>query len=75
MRDKSHDEALVRWAEFVKGSPREKWKLPVNVLVNSTYQKSHEFYVRLQKTEKGREILRRLKEERMKIKRYSERHK
>ena len=68
MRDKLHMEALEKWAEFVRNNPREKWKKAVNILINSAYQKSHEFYIRLEKTEKGREILRRLREERIKRK-------
>ena len=64
-RDKIHDEALVMWAEFVRTAPREKWKRPVNVLINSTYQKSHSFYVRLLESERGRKILERLRVERV----------
>ena len=65
-RDKRHDEALVRWAEFVRSNEREKWKKQVDVLINSVYQKSRDFYSRMQKTENGREILRRLREEKIK---------
>ena len=66
IRDKSHAEALEKWAEFVRSNPRWKWKRAVNLLVNATYQKSQEFYSRLEKTDKGREILARLMEERRK---------
>jgi len=66
MRDKSHMEALESWAEFVRNNPREKWKKSVNMLIDATYEKSNEFYTRLEKTEKGREILERLREERVK---------
>jgi len=68
MRDKTHDESLVKWAEFVRDNEREKWKKQVDVLINSTYQKSQEFYKRLEESEKGREILKRLKKERMRAK-------
>jgi DTW domain-containing protein YfiP len=64
MRDKSHMEAVERWAEFVRTSPREEWKKAVNVLIDATYQKADKFYKKLEETEKGREILRRLKRER-----------
>ena len=67
-RDRTHDEALVKWVEFVRTAPREKWKKQVDVLVNSVYAKSRDFHFRLQKTEKGREVLKRLREERMKNK-------
>jgi len=66
MRDKSHMEAVERWAEFVKNNPREEWKKSVNLLMNATYKKSNDFYKRLEQTEKGKKILERLKEERMK---------
>ena len=66
MRDKSHMEQVEKWAEFVKRNPREKWKKAVNILVDSVYSKSQEFYIRLEKTAKGREILKRLRAERMK---------
>lgn len=64
MRDKSHMEAVERWAEFVRNNSRVKWKKSVNLLVDATYQKADEFYKRLEKTEKGREILKRLNEDR-----------
>ncbi|MEX2017271.1 MAG: hypothetical protein WD876_02260 [Candidatus Pacearchaeota archaeon] len=65
MRDKSHMEAVERWAEFVKNNPREEWKKAINILINATYEKADEFYKKLEETEKGREILRRLEEERL----------
>ena len=68
MRDKLHMEQVERWAEFVKNSHRKEWKDAVNLLVNATYEKADEFYKRLEKTEKGRQILERLKEERLKVK-------
>lgn len=66
-RDKSHMESIERWAEFVKNNPRKEWKKAVDVLINATYQKADEFYKNLEKTEKGREILERLNEERKKV--------
>lgn len=72
MKDKSHMEAVEKWAEFVKNNPREKWKKSVNLLVDATYSKSNDFYKRMEKTEKGREILRRLKNERIRVKRIGE---
>ena len=65
MRDKIHMEEVVRWAEFVRNNPRSKWKKAVNLLINATYQKADEFYKRLEKSERGREILDRLKKERL----------
>ena len=71
MRDKSHMEFVERWAEFVRNSPREEWKKSVNLFIDSVYQKSDDFYKRMEKTEKGREILARLKEERLRVKKNS----
>ena len=68
MRDKSHAEFIERWAKYVKSVPREKWKAEQTVFINETYKKVFQFYERLSKTEKGREILRRLREERMRVK-------
>ena len=59
-------EQVEKWAEFVRNNPREKWKKSVNLLMEATYQKADEFYERLKKTEKGREILEGLREERIK---------
>lgn len=67
MRDKLHMEQVEKWAEFVKNNQRKEWKGAVNLLVNATYEKADEFYKRLEKTEEGRQILERLKEERLKV--------
>ncbi|HLC54685.1 MAG TPA: hypothetical protein VJK07_03625 [Candidatus Nanoarchaeia archaeon] len=66
MRDKLHMESVEKWAEFVRAHPREEWKRVVDVFVNAVYEKSQAFYARLEKTEEGREILARLKVERLK---------
>ncbi|MBI2449725.1 hypothetical protein HYV49_05510 [Candidatus Pacearchaeota archaeon] len=68
MRDKSHMEQVEKWAEYVRNNPRDKWKKVINLLMNATYQKADEFYKRLEKTREGREILARLKKERLKVK-------
>lgn len=67
MRDKSHMESTIRWAEFVRDNPRDKWKPYVNLLIEATYQKADEFFERMRKTDKGKDILKRLMEERIKM--------
>ncbi len=67
VRDKSHIEQVQRWAEFVKNNSRDKWKPPINDLINSQYEIARRFYKNLEKTEKGREILDRLKAERFNV--------
>ncbi len=64
VRDKTHDEQIVRWANFVRDNPREKWKPAINTLINSQYELAAKFYKNLQNTEEGRIILERLKKER-----------
>jgi len=64
VRDKSHMEAVERWAEFVKNNPREKWKMAVNLFIDAQYEKADAFYKRLEKTEEGRKILKRLEKHR-----------
>ena len=66
-RDKSHIEQVQRWAEFVKNNSRDKWKPAINDLIDSQYEIAQRFYKNLEKTEKGREILERLKKERLKV--------
>ena len=68
MRDKSHMQAIERWAEFVKNNPRSMWKSAVNALVDAQYEKADAFYAMLEKTPEGMEILERLKMERLKTK-------
>ena len=65
-RDKTHMEFVDRWAEHVMSVPREKWKAEQTAFINSVFEKAGHFYKRLEKSEKGRGILKRLKEERTK---------
>lgn len=64
-RDSTHMEQVKRWAKFVKNNPREKWKPRVNALINSQFEIARRFYERFGRTEKGREILERLKKEKI----------
>ena len=52
MRDKSHDEQVVRWAEFVKSHPISIWKPEVKKIVDSQIVMANNFYRRILK-EKG----------------------
>ena len=66
IRDKSHMESDEKWAEFVRTAPRNEWKKVMDVFIDAVYEKSDEFYKRLEQTEKGREILKRLLEDKIK---------
>ena len=54
------------WAEFMKINSDEVWSKGQKDLIDSQFDIAQRFYKRLEKTEKGREILKRLKEERLK---------
>jgi hypothetical protein len=55
------------WVEFMKINSDEEWSKGQKDLIDSQFQKSDEFYKRLKETEKGREVLKRLLEERKKV--------
>ncbi len=68
--DKNSMEGVEEWAEFVRTHPRSEWKPISNKLINADFErlkaerikiKEKRFYKNLEKTEKGREILERLK--------------
>lgn len=61
MRDKSHDEQVKRWAEFVRDNPASVWKPEVKKIVDSQIIMANRFYARLAKTKKGREKIRELR--------------
>lgn len=61
MRDKSHDEQVVRWAEFVKGHPINVWKPEVKKIVDSQVILANEFYKRLARTKDGKEKIAKLR--------------
>lgn len=65
-RDKTHMESVERWAEFVRTHPRSEWKPVIDAFINAVYEKSDEFYKRLEGSEEGRVALERLKQERLK---------
>ncbi|MBS3088271.1 hypothetical protein J4402_00670 [Candidatus Pacearchaeota archaeon] len=66
MRDKSHMEQVERWAEYVRIVPREEWKAKLKEFIDAQIIIGLRFRERLSGTEEGREILKRLREERIK---------
>ncbi len=61
-RDKSHEEQIERWAEYVRSNP-DKWKKEHSRFIDSQILKAREFYNRLMQTEEGRQIFNKLREE------------
>jgi len=58
--------SIKYWTQFMKLNSDEDWSEGQARLINAQFQSADDFYTRLEKTEKGREILERLKAERIK---------
>lgn len=60
MRDKSHEEQIIRWAEFVRDNP-EKWKAKQKEFIDAQILMARRFYKKLAETEEGRKKILELK--------------
>ena len=60
MRDKSHDEQIERWAEFVRDNPT-KWKSKVKDFIDAQIIMSRRFYKKLAQVPGGEEKIRELR--------------
>jgi hypothetical protein len=49
-RDKTHDEFIDDWVEYIKKTPTSVWKLELNKFIDAQYEKSREFYARFAKS-------------------------
>ena len=56
MRDKTHEEQITRWAEFVRNNP-DKWKPFHTEYINAQFEKSEKFYKKLAKTKEGKRTI------------------
>ena len=65
MRDKSHMEQVERWAEYVRTVPREEWKAKLKLFLDAQIIMGKRFRERLGRTAEGREILGRLRKDRI----------
>jgi hypothetical protein len=54
MRDKTHDDFIERWADFVRNNP-DKWKAIHTEFINAQFEKSEQFYKNLAKTKEGKQ--------------------
>lgn len=61
MRDKTHNEFIERWANFVKNNPINIWKPKIKHLIDSQIIIANRFYSNLQKTKEGGEKLKLLR--------------
>lgn len=63
-RDKSHDEQIERWAEYVRSNP-DKWKSKVTPFIDAQFIMAKRFNDSLAKTEEGGKILKSLQKARI----------
>lgn len=62
MRDKTHMDQAIRWAEFVRDNPRSVWIKYTGPLVDAQIIMANRFYARLAKTKGGKEKIKKLRE-------------
>jgi len=60
LRDKTHEEQIERWAEYVKKHPKE-WKKKLKPFLDSQIIIARRFYKRLASTENGKKKIELLK--------------
>jgi hypothetical protein len=63
-RDRSHDEQIKRWADFVRENP-DKWKKHLKPFLDAQIIMANRFYKKLAQTEGGAEkikLMRKIKE-------------
>lgn len=61
MRNRTHSEQVIRWAEYVKKNPRSVWIKEVKPLIDSQIIMANNFYERLAKTDGRMEKIRKLR--------------
>jgi hypothetical protein len=66
MRDKTHEEFLVKWANFVKTHPNE-WKQQHTEFINAQIEMANSFYERLSKTPGGMKKIKQLSNLKQKV--------
>ena len=54
------------WVNYIKSVNDSVWSKQQNIVIDSQIQSAREFYKNLEKTERGREILRRLRKAKLK---------
>ena len=59
MRDKTHDEQIERWADYVRENP-DKWKSKFKPFLDAQIIMARRFYKKLAETPEGREKIKKL---------------
>jgi len=65
MRDKTHNDFIEKWADFVRTHDREIWKREQNRFIDAQIMMARAFFARMCLNKEGREIIQRLKEEKL----------
>ncbi len=60
MRNKTHLEQVERWANFIKGKSSKEWRPKFNEFIDSQFEMAKRFRENLEKTEDGRQALKRV---------------
>jgi len=60
MRNKTHAEFIDRWANFIKDKPQEEWRPRFNEFIDSQFDMAKQFRDNMNKTEEGRQALKRV---------------
>ncbi len=60
MRDKTHNEQIERWAEYVRDNP-DKWKSKIKDFIDAQIIISRRFYKKLAETKEGKEKIKLLR--------------
>ena len=59
-RDKSHNEQIVRWANFIKNNP-DKWRKQHTSFINAQINNANDKYEKLKKMSNGKKIIQELR--------------
>jgi len=60
MRDKTHMEQVERWAEFIRNKPQKEWRPKFNEFIDAQFEIAKRFRENMEKTEEGREALKKV---------------
>jgi hypothetical protein len=60
MRDKTHEDQIVRWAKYVRENPG-KWKFKFKQFIDAQIIMSRRFYKKLGETKEGRKKIEKLR--------------
>lgn len=63
--DKSHEEQVERWAEYVRTHPRSEWIKHIKPFIDSQIIMANRFYERLSQTPEGLSKIKLIRKEKL----------